>query len=67
MGVSTKETVIFTVTNLPHSNSTDSEDGISCVSVQIHPQKPGESTLKLFYHNSQGFDIGQHVRLKIGP
>jgi hypothetical protein len=42
MGVSTVDTVVFTVTNLPSSNSTDLDSGISCVSVQVHPQKPGK-------------------------
>ena len=52
MGVSTVDTVVFTVTNLPSSNSTDLDSGISCVSVQVHPQKPGkfcQSLLFLFY------------------
>jgi hypothetical protein len=40
-GVSTQDTVTFTVTNLPFSDSVNDIDGISCVSVQIHPQKPG--------------------------
>jgi hypothetical protein len=40
-GVSTQDTVTFTVTNLPFSDSVNDVDGISCVSVQIHPQKPG--------------------------
>ena len=43
MGVSTTETVVFSVTNLPFSNSTVMDEGISCVSVQVHPQKPGEN------------------------
>ena len=33
MGVSCKDVVPFTITNLP-------SDEISCISVQIHPQKP---------------------------
>lgn len=45
MGVSTVDTVVFTVTNLPSSNSTGYISGISCVSVQVHPQKPGENSV----------------------
>mmetsp|Transcript_4746 Transcript_4746/g.4905 ORF Transcript_4746/g.4905 Transcript_4746/m.4905 type:complete len:635 (+) Transcript_4746:1-1905(+) len=40
MGVSTQDMVTLTVTNLPFSDSVNDFDGISCVSVQIHPQKP---------------------------
>ena len=42
MGVSTTQTVPFHITNLPSSNSKGTDEGVTCVSVQIHPQKPGK-------------------------
>ena len=51
MGVSTVDTVVFTVTNLPSSNSVDPNSGISCVSVQVHPQKPGKKSINYGYQS----------------